>query len=228
MKIVKKIIPLSICIGLIAVVLTACGLINRGDPSLDATRVAIAVQQTSLAQGQSPQVEQPQPQVDVLVQPTYTMYPTYTQQVPPPEEPPEEVPPTATVTLTPTVTITATQEKLFQQVTTDRKEFHCISADGPTTMTVTVEMSDVDRGAALFWRLHEKATDAKLDWLIVDMVRAGGNTRTYTFEADIASPSVNVFHPLWWGESWFEFQIISNNGLDRTEVFTDVTYFSCP
>jgi len=224
----KKLIPISICIGIVVVFLTACGLINGGDPSLDATKVAIAVMQTSLAQGQNPQVEQPQSQVDPAVQPTYTMYPTYTQQVPPPEDPPEEVPPTATVTLTPTVTLTATQEKLFQEVTTDRPEFFCFPPAGPTKMTVTVEMSDVDRGAALFFRLHEKATDAKQSWEIVDMVRAGGNSRTYTFEGDLGSPSANVFYPMGWGESWFEFQIISNDGVDRTEVFADVTFIPCP
>jgi len=220
---VKKIIPLSICIGLIAVVLTACGLINQGDPSLDATLVAIAVQQTSLALGQSPQVEQPQPQVDVAVQPTYTMYPTYTQQAPPPEEPPaEQLPPTATVTLTPT------QAKLFQKVTTDLNEFHCDPVNGPTTMTITVEMSNVDRGAVLFFRLHVKATDAKQEWGNVDTVRATGNTRTYTFDADLFGGTANFVYPPGVGESWFEFQIISNDGLDRTEVFADVTFFPCP
>ena len=224
----KKLVPLTIVFGLIAVLFTACGMLNTGDPSLDATKVALAVQQTSMAQQQSAQEQPQQPQVDPVVQPTYTMYPTYTQQVPPPEEPPEEVPPTATITLTPTVTLTATQEKLFQQVTTDQTMFYFHPADGPTKMTVTVEMSDVDRGASLFWRLHSKATDAKTDWEIVDMIRAGGNTRTFTFEADLGNPSANVFYPMGWGESWFEFQIISNDAADRTEVFADVTFFPCP
>ena len=224
----KKIVPLIMCIGLMAVVFTACGLNNRGDPSLDATRVAIAVQQTSLAPQQAGQEPPPQPQGDPVVQPTYTLYPTYTQQVPPPEEPPQDVPPTATVTLTPTITLTATQELLFQEVTTDRTEFFCFPPGGPTTLTITVEMSDVDRGAALFWRLHEKVTDAKQSWEIVDMVRVGGNKRTYTFEGDLGDPSANVFYPMGWGESWFEFQIFSNDSVDRTEVFADVTFIPCP
>ncbi|MEA3327711.1 MAG: hypothetical protein U9R53_10495 [Chloroflexota bacterium] len=223
----KKLIPISLCIGLIVVILTACGLINQGDPSLDATRVAIAVQQTGLAQGQNPQVEQLQPQVDVPVQPTYTLYPTYTQEAPPQDEPPQEVPPTETVTLTPTVTMTATQEVLFQSVTKDRIEFACHLMGYPTTLTITVEMSDVNRGAALFWRLHEKATDYKMDWTLEDMVRAGGNKRTYTFDADIPGGTANFGYPAI-GESWFEFQIISNDGVDRTEVFADVTFFPCP
>jgi len=223
----RRRIPKIIMVLLITVALTACGFIDRGNPSLDSTRVALAVQQTSLAQGQEPQGEQPPSQVDQPVQPTYTMYPTFTQEVPPPEEPPEEVPPTATVTLTPTVTQTATQEVLFQNVTKDNIEFACHMMGYPKTLTITVEMSDVDRGAALFWRLHEKATDYKMDWTLVDMVRAGGNKRTYTFDADIPGGTVNFGHPLI-GTSWFEFQIISNDGVVRTEVFADVTFHPCP
>lgn len=224
----KRIIPLSICIGMMAVVFTACGFIDSGNPSLDATRVALAVQQTSLAKGQNPQVDQPQPQVDAPVQPTYTMYPTYTQEAPPQEDPPEQEQLAATVTLTPTVTQTATQELLFQNITKDRVEFFCFPFDGPTSLIITVEMSDVDRGALLFFRLHKKGNGDKQNWDNVDMVRAGGNKRTYTFEGDLGSPSANVFYPMGWGESWFEFQIVSNDGADRTEVFADVTFFPCP
>lgn len=223
----RRRILLVFMFSLIAVVCTACGFADQGDPSLDATRVALAVQQTSLAQGQNPQVDQPPPQVDQPAQPTYTMYPTFTQEVPPPEEPPEEEPQAATVTLTPTVTQTATQEVLFQNVTKDRTEFFCFTADGPTSLTITVEMSDLDRGAALFWRLHEKATDWKMDWEIVDMVRAGGNKRTYTFEANPVG-AWNFIYPPATFESWFEFQIISNDGVERTEVFADVTFHPCP
>ncbi len=219
----KKLILFTICLGLIIIGFTACGFADRSDPSLDATRVALAVQQTSLAQGQNPQVDQPPPQVDQPLQPTYTMYPTFTQKAPPPEE--EQ--PEAAVTLTPTATQTATQEVLFQNVTKDQTEFFCLPADGPTSLTITVEMSDLDRGAALFWRLHEKATDWKMDWEIVDMVRAGGNKRTYTFEADPGG-AWNFIYPPGTHESWFEFQIISNDGVDRTEVFADVTFHPCP
>ena len=223
----KKLVLLTICLGLIVVIFTACDVVNRGNPSLDATRVALAVQQTSLAQGQNPQVEQPPPQGDQAVQPTYTMYPTFTQEAPPPEEPPEEDPPAATVTLTPTVTQTVTQEVLFQNVTKDNIEFACDFFGYPTKLTITVEMSDVNRGAALFWRLHEKATDYKMDWTLVDMGRAGGNKRTYTFDSDIPGGTANFGYPMI-GTSWFEFQIISNDGADRTEVLADVTFHPCP
>lgn len=224
----KKRTPFFIVVVLLIGVFTACDSLNRGNLSLDATRVALSVQQTSLAQGQNPQVEQPPPQVDQPAQPTYTLYPTFTQEAPPPEEPPEDDQPAATVTLTPTVTQTETQEELFQKVTKDQTEFFCFPAAGPTTLVITVEMSDVNRGAALFYRLHEKATDAKQAWELVDMVRAGGNKRTYTFEGDLGDPAANIFYPMGWGESWFEFQLVSNDGADRTEVFADVTFHPCP
>jgi len=219
----RKRIPFIFVFLFFIVVSVACDMSAGSDPSLEETRVALSVQQTSLAQGQNPQVDQPPPQDNQPVQPTYTMYPTFTQEVPEPEEPPEEEQPEATVTLTPTVTQTVTQEELFQNVTTDQIEFGCIWAGVSPTLTITVEMGDVDRGAALFWRLHDKATDFKMDWELVDMGRAGGNKRIYTFDYD----SNNFTYPDGIGDSWFEFQIISNDGAVRTEVFADVTFFPC-
>ena len=226
----KRLFPFGFVIIFFAVVSIACGTSTGSDPSLDQTQVALAVQQTDLAQGQNPLAQPPAGEQDAAP-PTYTPYPTYTQQAPQQPEQPQSVPATATMTLTsthtPTITQTATQEVLFLNVTVDRLEFHCVPGDGPTTLTITVEMSDVDRGAALFWRLHEKANDNKLAWEVVDMQRAGGNERTYTFDADTWNGTNNFFYPPMMGESWFEFQIISNDGLERTEVFADVTFFPC-
>jgi len=224
----KRMTLLSICIVLFAVVLSACDMLAGGDPALEQTRVALAVQQTSLALDQSGESQPVQPETNPQqpVQPTYTPYPTYTVQAPQqPEQPQPEVP---TVTLTPTLTLEPTQETLFQNVTVDREEFYCEPFFGPTTLTITVDMSDIDRGGNLFWRLHEKATDTKLDWEVVDMLRAGGDQRTYTFYADLWGGTANFSYPLGIGESWFEFQIISNDAADRTEVFSDVTFYPCP
>ena len=230
----KKLYPFIYLSLIFAVVSLACGSTASmgSDPSMNATQIALSVQQTNLAKEQNEQ-EQPPASMPKAVQPTYTSYPTYTVQVPqqpeqPQQEQPQQVQPTATFTLTPTITQTATQEVLFLDVTTDRTEFHCCCPPLPSTLTITVEMSDVDRGAALFWRLHDKFDDTKLDWVLVDMVRAGGNTRTYTFDADINGGTANFTYPIGAvGETWFEFQIISNDGLTRTEVFSFVTFHAC-
>ena len=66
----------------IACLLVSCEMLPRdGNDDLESTKVAIAVQQTSLAMQQS-QVDQPAPvEPEVQIQPTYTPYPTYTVQV---------------------------------------------------------------------------------------------------------------------------------------------------
>lgn len=227
----KKIYPFGLVLVLFVLVSLACDLSSMTTPGLENTKVALAIQQTSLAIEQAGG-SQPNPPVtnpEQAALPTYTPYPTFTPQVPQPQaqpqqEQPQQAPPT--VTFTPTVTQTQPSE-LFQNVSVDRLAFYCVPFDGPTTLTITVEMSDVDRGASLFWRLHEKANGNKLDWEIVDMRRAGGNTRSYTFDADSWNGTNNFFYPPLMFESWFEFQIISNDGAVRTEVFSDVTFYPC-
>jgi len=118
--------------------------------------------------------------------------------------------------------------KLFQSVTTDRTVFYCMPGIGPTELTITVEMGDVNRGANLFWRLHEKSSDYKMKWDIVDMLRVDNRKRTYVFNADMPAGTHNFNYTPGMGESWFEFQIISNDAKDRTEVFADITFYPCP
>ena len=59
------------------------------------------------------------------------------------------------------------------------------------------------------------------------MQRAGGNAWEFTFDADVWAGTNNFFYPPLMGESWFEYQIISNDGLEGTDVFTNVTFFPC-
>ncbi len=209
-------------LGLISL---ACQVFTPGtEPSFKETEIALSVQQTSLALQQANHDQQTQQ--DVEAQPTYTLYPTYTEHAPslPTQEPPTlQAPPQNTATLT----LEPTQDVLFQRVMTDRIVFYCVPSSGPTTLEITVEMSDVNRGATLFWRLEEKGSNKTTDWEFVDMQRAGGNVRTYTFDANSWAGTNNFYYPPLMGESWFEYQIISNDGKDRTEVFVNVTFFPC-
>lgn len=212
-------------LGLVTI---ACEVFTPDDPSMQQTEIALSVQQTSLAIQQADGGGQPPPESppDVQPQPTYTAYPTFTQpapEQPAQEEPPAQAPPTSTAT----VTLEPTSDLLFLSVTTDRTVFYCVPSSGPTSLTITVEMSDVNRGATLFWRLEEKANFNTTDWEMVDMQRAGGSARTYTFDADVWTGTNNFFYPPLMGESWFEYQIISNDGGVRTDVFTNVTFFPC-
>ena len=219
----------AVAVVILSLMLGACGSIFGGGEDLESTRIALSIQQTQLAleqaqpaqpqpqepQPEPPQPEEPQPEAPQPEQPQ----PEEPQpEEPQPEEPqPEEPEPQA-----------PKPEEMFLAVVYEPKEFHCDPAGGPIELTITVEMSDVDRGGNLFWRLHEKATDTKLDWEVVDMLRADDRTRAYTFNADMMAGKDNFSYPPGMGESWFEFQIVTNDAATRTEVFADVTFFPCP
>lgn len=85
-----------------SLLLGSCSFSFGNDTSLESTRVALAIQQTSLAMNQAQgNASQPQPvQEQPETQPTYTPYPTYTSQVvdqpQPTEEPPQEEEPAPT------------------------------------------------------------------------------------------------------------------------------------
>lgn len=94
----KVLVLLGILI--LSLLLGSCSLPFLNDPSLENTRVALAIQQTSLAMSQAQaEIGQVQPvQEQPQEQPTYTPYPTYTSEVAvqPTEEPPQEEEPAPT------------------------------------------------------------------------------------------------------------------------------------
>jgi len=209
----------------------ACSLTTQQDSTLENTRVALAVQQTSivLEQTDNAQIQPPSATPEVALPPTYTPYPTYTQPAVTNTDvlPPTLIPATATLASTATFTATLTPELLIQQVLVDRNVFYCVANDGPTTLTITVRVGDINRGMAVFWRLEDKATGRKTDWQSEDLRRASSNSRSFTFDADVWAGTNNFYYPPLMGESWFLFQIISDDGKERTDVFTDISFFPC-
>lgn len=88
----KKYIVFGVVCLLFSMVLSSCDMPSGSDPSLDNTRVALAIQQTSLAMEQTNAAQNSAPAAtpETPAQPTYTPYPTFTSQVV--EQPPEEEP----------------------------------------------------------------------------------------------------------------------------------------
>lgn len=235
-------ISLVLFMLIVNLALGSCSILfSEQDDGLESTRIALAVQQTQFAIEQSqPKEGQPSPQEQPTEEPTQETQPPEeqpteeeTQETQSTEEETQETQPTEEETqeTQPTEEETSEdqpQEDLFSNVEAEPKAFFCNPADGLTELTIAVDMTDINRGGALFWRLHEKAMDRKLDWELVDMGRDDWDTRIYTFDADIAAGTDNFSYPSGMDESWFEFQIISNDGAARTEVFADVTFFPCP
>ncbi len=152
------------------------------------------------------------------------MPPTATQQ--PISPPPTTTPQPAATEESETGSPAAAE--LIQDLSINRNTFYCIEADGPTTVTFTVEMSDIERGMAIFWRLYEKADQSMTEWKNVSMVRKTSTARTFTFDANAGEGTNNFFYPPGFAESWFQFQLISGDGQYRTPVYRDdITFFPC-
>lgn len=150
-----------------------------------------------------------------------------TMGVPPVGNTPQvSVQPTIDIPL-PTAQSAPANVNLIQQVSTDRKTFYCVPSEGPTTLTVTATISNIDKGLAVWWRLQVKSTGEKTEWQFKDMHRADGNNRDFTFDADSWAGTNNFYYPPLLGESWFQYQIIADGNIERTEVFSDVTFFPC-
>jgi hypothetical protein len=108
----KRFFVLVSCMIIMALTLSSCDLLlssarmaDSGSQGMEATQLAMAIQQTSLAMEQTRAVqakevveEQAPPEPTATLQPTYTLYPTYTteptQEPPPTEEPPPAQEPT--------------------------------------------------------------------------------------------------------------------------------------
>lgn len=92
----KRTFILGLSLLIISLLLASCDFPSSGsDPSLESTRIALGIQQTSMAMDQTSaaQKEAPPANTEEAIQPTYTPYPTFTSQVV--EEPiEEEQPPT--------------------------------------------------------------------------------------------------------------------------------------
>lgn len=75
---------ISIVVVVVCLILASCSFPPGSDTAMESTRIALAIQQTSLAMDQTrvAQSASEQDNEEVSVQPTYTPYPTYTSQAP--------------------------------------------------------------------------------------------------------------------------------------------------
>lgn len=91
----KRIIFFSLIILVVGLLVGSCSLPSGSDQGLENTRVALAIQQTSLVMDQTRAVQALPPTFtqEAPAQPTYTPYPTYTLQVVEEQAPVVELPP---------------------------------------------------------------------------------------------------------------------------------------
>jgi hypothetical protein len=194
------------------ILLLSCTLIGAPEPnpSLVETEIALRVISTGLANDrltmqavQTAQAGQQPP----LVQPTPAT-PTQLPTQPPSPEPTE----------------TPRSTELISAVELSVDTFYCYQP--PYELTITVRVTDIDRGLAVYYHIEDKSTGVRSDNQVLDLHRTSSNTRSATVIGGFSAEQNLQFPPLM-GESYFIYQIISDDGQYRSPAFSDVTFFPC-
>lgn len=205
-----------LCLSLLTVLACNMGTAPASqppNPSIAETEVQLRVMATSLtiqqmtldaAQAQPP--DSP-PSGQSAPPPTWTSLPP--QQVQPPTPVPADTLPPASLVL-----------DIQKSVNT----FFCYQP--PYELTLTVTVSDINRGMAVYYHIRDKSTGVTSDPQVIDLHRKTGITRDATIVGG-GSDRQNLQFPALMGESYFVYQIISDDGAYRSPTFSDVTFFPC-
>jgi len=216
-RVLRTVIP---C--LVIILALACNLGNpRGteqpEPSVAETESALRETSTSLANELST-LQAAQTQLSDDAAPTLS--PTLTNE--PPLSPTQPAAPTST--LVPTQTVAPTPAPLVLSIQTSVKTFYCYQP--PYEMTITVKVSDINRGMAVYYHIQDKKSGTTSEYQVLDLRRRDSSTRSVTIIGG-GSMDQNLQFPPLMGESYFIYQIISDDGSYRSEPFGDVTFFPC-
>jgi hypothetical protein len=202
-------------------VVLACSLISISDgggtdPSAIQTEIAFGIMSTSLANNQ---MTLQALQFQMTQQAAYV--PPSQTSAPPQAPPTQNIPPSPS----PTFTTTSTPAALVLEIQKSVGTFYCYQS--PYELTITVRVSDIERGMAVYYRIQDKKSNVASEWQSIDLHRRNSNdTRTATIIGGGGSGQNLQFPPLM-GESYFLYQIISDDATYRSQVYSDITFFPC-
>jgi len=141
---------------------------------------------------------------------------------------PIEVTPPASETAQPSQEPTQTEElpppDLVLGIRTSTNAFYCYQP--PYELTITVTVSDIERGMAVYYHIEDKFTGVESVGQVSDLHRRSSDTRSATIIGG-GSVDQNLQFPPLMHESYFIYQIISDDGDFRSPVFSDITFFPC-
>jgi hypothetical protein len=207
-----------LCLGIAGVL--ACNMVNTvtgeptSDPVLAETDIALRVMATSLA-GQVMTVQAAQTQISKQMpafQPTQTSAPLQSTA--------ENILPSPL----PTSTDVPAPASLVLGIQTSVNTFYCYQS--PYELTITVRVSDINKGMAVYYHIEDKISGVTSDGQVLDLHRTGSDTRSITIIGG-GSMDQNLQFPPLMGESYFIYQIISDDGTFRSPVYSNVTFFPC-
>lgn len=206
-----------LCLGIVVVL--SCTLISSpegGQPDSSAmeTEIAYRMMATNIAIQQMTltAIQAQMTQLIPAAQPTQTNQPPQppTQNIQPSPEPSKtDAPPPA---------------ELVLDIQTSGDTFYCYQ--WPYELTVTVKVSDINRGMAVYYHIEDKNTGVTSDGQVIDLHRKTSDTRDATVIGG-GSSEQNLQFPPMMGESYFVYQIISDDRSYSSPVYSDITFFPC-
>ena len=233
MMTLKKRILMMIIIFTAMIVLLSCSFVeitDRQSAISKETKIAEGILATQsaeqkmtmdAAQAQQPGQSSGNLQSTYTPYPTFTPYPTYTSESPQqPQQPVQNDPPTAE----PSKTETTPPQVLVLEVSKSVSTFYCYQS--PYNLTITVRVSDIEKGMAVYYHIEDKVSGVKSDPQVVDLHRKSSDTRDATIIGGNSSAQ-NLQYPPLMGESYFVYQIISDDVSYRSQVYSDITYYPC-
>jgi hypothetical protein len=212
-KFFQKVVLLFSIITVLAC--SSIGISEGGQPDASAvqTEIAFGIMSTSLANNQMT-LQAVQTQQAAYVPPVQASTPTQPAPI-------QNIPPSPS----PTFTSTSTPAALVLEIQKSVSVFYCYQS--PYELTITVRVSDIERGMAVYYRIQDKKSSVASDWQSVDLHRRNSNvTRTATIIGGGGSGQNLQFPPMM-GESYFLYQIISDDNGYRSPVYSDITFFPC-
>jgi hypothetical protein len=203
---------------LVLLIILSCNLIGNPQaeqpgPSAVETDIALQVLATRLA-NQQLTLEALQAQ---LTPQAPSLTPTQTSE--PLPSPTQTIQPTAKATDTAGIPL-----DLVLDVQTSVDTFYCY--DSPFELTITVKVSDIDRGLAVYYHIQDKKSGVSSEGQVIDLHRKTSDTRSATIIGG-GSAEQNLQFPPLMGESYFIYQLISDDGSYRSPVYSNVTFFPC-
>jgi hypothetical protein len=224
MAVKSKFFQVFVLFSSISLVL-ACSLVGSStgegsDPSAVQTEIAFGIMSTSLANQQST-LQAMQAQLTLQAgsgQPTQPAQPT---QASPPTQPPVQNTQPSPI---PSPTEAPPPAQLVLDIQASVDTFYCYQQ--PYQLTITVKVNDINRGMALYYHIEDKNNGVTSDGQVIDLHRKGSDTRDVTIIGG-GSAQQNLQFPPLMGESYFVYQIISDDGSYRSPVYSDITFFPC-
>lgn len=183
------------------------------DPSLAETEIALRVMATSLANEQLT-LQAAQAQM------TTAQVPAASQTSEPPQPTVQNIQPSPV----PSKTDTPPPASLVLDIQTSVGVFYCYQS--PYELTITVKVSDISRGMAVYYHIQDKNSGVTSDWQSLDLRRQSSDTRKVVIIGG-GGMDQNLQFPPMMGESYFIYQIISDDGNYRSPSYGDVTFFPC-